>query len=639
MKLALILMIKNEEKILRRCLETLTNVVDCFCICDTGSTDTTKEIALEFLKNHPGCLTEEPFRDFGHNRTVSFDNAQKYLKDNNWDLSNTYGLLLDADMVFMPGNIKEQNLTEAGYSIIQKNCGLEYYNVRFVRMNYAWKCIGVTHEYWAGPQPGKIEKNVCFIDDKNDGGCKSDKYERDIRLLHQGLVDEPNNDRYLFYLAQSYKCIQNYEKAIETYKKRIEAGGWAEEIWYSYYMIGECYKAMNDIVNVERFMLLAYYYRPSRSESIYKLAEVFRTTGQHYKSYHYIKLGQSIGFPKDDVLFIESAVYNGLFDYEASIVEYYIHPERGLKSSMTSMLKIPQYTDNIISNLKFYVKPLNAVIEKIQLPKPFGEDFNSSAISVCDYPMANVRYINYWMDNGEYKTKDSVAVQTRNAYINLETSECISLFDEPTAKFESHVRGLEDVRIYKLEDKLYFTGVSVRELVENTISIVSGEYDTKTSTYSNSIPVISPKNSMCEKNWLHVPGTDHFIYSWNPLRIGKLRDNKMIFFKETTTLPFFSTLRGSAPPIEVNGKWFVLTHLVEYARNRNYYHCIVELEKDTYKPSRLTMPFTFRGSGVEYCISGRLLDNDTLEYYVSFMDKDSSRVRFNVTSLQWISLN
>lgn len=639
MKLILILMIKNEEKILKRCLDALVGIVDAFCICDTGSTDTTKEIALDFLKTHDGCLTEEPFRDFGYNRTVSFVNSQNYLLKNNWDMKNTYGLVLDADMVFVPGQIKEQDLTEVAYTIIQKNGSLEYFNNRFLRMDFNWKCIGVTHEYWAGPTPQKLDKNICFIDDRNDGGCKHDKFERDVRLLQQGLVDEPKNERYLFYLAQSYKCLGRFKESIDMYTRRIEAGGWSEEVWYSYYMIGECYKNMNNIADFEKWMQLGYVYRPSRVEGFYKLAEYFRTVGQVYKAYHYIKIGQSTPFPKDDVLFIETPVYEGLFDYEASIVEYYIHPEKGLKTSMTAMLKTHLYRENIISNLKFYAKPLNAIIEKITFPSVFGEDFTTSAISVCDYPMANVRYINYWMDNGEYKTKDSVAVQTRNAYMNIETFDCFAQFKEPEAKFQSNVCGLEDVRIYKFQDKLYFTGVSVRELAENMVSIVSGDYDVQTSTYSNSLVIKSPTNSNCEKNWLNIPGTDQFIYSWNPLQIGKIRNDKMIFFKQIETPPFFGSLRGSAPPIEVNGKWFVLTHLVEYAKCRNYYHCIVELEKETYKPTQVSMPFTFKGNGVEYCISGRLLKDNILEYYVSFMDKDSSKVRFSIKSLEWINLS
>ena len=45
------------------------------------------------------------------------------------------------------------------------------------------------------------------IDDRGDGGCKEDKFERDERLLRQGLEEEPNNGRFLFYLAQVGLCM------------------------------------------------------------------------------------------------------------------------------------------------------------------------------------------------------------------------------------------------------------------------------------------------------------------------------------------------------------------------------------------------------------------------------------------------
>ena len=238
MKFVLILMIRNEEKILKRCLEAVENVVDAFCICDTGSTDTSCEIATEFLKTHDGCLTTEPWKDFGYNRTVSFKNAQTYLKKTGWDLTTTYGLLLDADMVFVPGTLKSAELGYEGYTVVQKAGNLEYPNTRLVRVDYDWSCRGVTHEYWDGPTKG-LSVSICHIDDRNDGGCKSDKFERDVRLLEQGLVDEPENGRYMFYLAQTYNGVGKLKECIAMYKKRIAIGGWEEELWYSHYMIGK----------------------------------------------------------------------------------------------------------------------------------------------------------------------------------------------------------------------------------------------------------------------------------------------------------------------------------------------------------------------------------------------------------------
>ena len=109
MKLVLILMIKNESRILKRCLESLEGIVDAWCICDTGSTDDTVTIANEFLENRKGCLSVVPWQNFGYNRTKSFEVAQQYVRDGlQWDLKDTYGLLLDADMVFVSGTLHEE---------------------------------------------------------------------------------------------------------------------------------------------------------------------------------------------------------------------------------------------------------------------------------------------------------------------------------------------------------------------------------------------------------------------------------------------------------------------------------------------------------------------------------------------------
>lgn len=60
-----------------------------------------------------------------------------------------------------------------------------------------------------------------FINDIGDGGSKADKFIRDIKLLSKGLEENPNNDRYTFYLANSYRDSGNYEKAIEYFKREL----------------------------------------------------------------------------------------------------------------------------------------------------------------------------------------------------------------------------------------------------------------------------------------------------------------------------------------------------------------------------------------------------------------------------------
>jgi glycosyltransferase involved in cell wall biosynthesis len=643
MKFVLILMIKNEEKILKRCLEAVASIVDCFCICDTGSTDNTVKIANEFLETHTGCLSVVPWKNFGYNRSASFDKAQSYVRNVlEWNLTDVYGLLLDADMVFIPGTLKKQVLTEPGYSLIQMNGEIEYHNCRLVRMDYPWKCVGVTHEYWDGPTKN-IPKSVCYIDDRNDGGCKHDKFQRDRTLLEKGLNDEPTNGRYMFYLAQTYKCLDLYKESIKMYKKRIATGGWSEELWYSHYMIAEMYASMKNYPKFEEWMLRAHAYRPSRSEPLAKLAEHFRIVGQHYKSYHYIQLGRTIPFP-DDSLFVESKVYQGKFDYEASIIEYYVSSDKkvGLRSSVRYLLKNDYLMSNVLSNIGFYVKPLNSKIKPLSISPVFGDEYHPSSISVLNYPFANVRFVNYDPPvDGEYRVKNGGCVQTHNSFMNIETGEAISTFTDDIGlpKRDSFTKGIEDIRIYKNKNEsvVRYIATNYSEYSQG-IHIISGIYDYSNSLFTDSKVILSPNNRECEKNWLPVEESGTFIYEWHPLQVGKIIDNEFKIAIRHNTPPIFQLFRGSTPPRVHNNTLWTLVHLTECSKPRKYYHCFVELEMNTYKPTRMTLPFVFKSVSVEYCLSFDFKDETTIRCYTSFMDSNPAIVEFGTQELEWIAV-
>ena len=232
--LCLNMIVKNESKIIRRLMESVVPIIDSYCICDTGSTDNTIEIITSYFaeKNIPGKVIIEPFKNFAYNRTFALQSCNGM---------SDYVLLLDADMIFQINNFNKSRLAEADtFCILQGNDSFYYQNMRIVRNNGLYKYIGVTHEHIATPSGNhnsNLSKNELFILDVGDGGSKSDKFERDIRLLLEGLKDEPGNVRYHFYLANSYKDSGHFTEAIEYYNKRIALGDWEQEIWYSYYQI------------------------------------------------------------------------------------------------------------------------------------------------------------------------------------------------------------------------------------------------------------------------------------------------------------------------------------------------------------------------------------------------------------------
>lgn len=636
MKLVLILMVRNESKILERCLKAVENVVDAFCIHDTGSTDNTCEIAEEFLKTHNGCLTKSEWQNFGFNRTMSFLEAQKFINAD----PDTYGLLIDADMVFHAEDLRKQALTDAGYTVMQKSGNLQYPNTRLVRMNFPWTCKGVTHEYWDGPTTG-LADTVCWIEDHNDGGCKSDKFERDTRLLEQGLLDEPENVRYMFYLAQTYHSLGRWKDSIAMYKRRYNAGGWSEEQWYSLYMIGQSWLTLEDPIRFEKYMLKAYEFRPNRAENLYKLAKYFREKGEHYKCYHYAKLGRAIPLSTDS-LFVETNVYNGLFEYEITVALFYLGNLRaGLRESLAYLLKRKENLDNVYKNMSFYIEPIGGEITHHPIMRDIcGRDFHPSSVSSCD-GIENVRFVNYSIDDrggydmkkGNYSTNHHV--RTENAVWVNGTARVMKDSSVDLPRVPTHILGLEDIRIYRDSKNVKRFLSTSREYHEKDILIVAGKYNLDNATYSDTRLIESPLGANCEKNWLPINGTEDILYSWNPLRVGTLVRNKLEFHTTHETPWFFQHLRGSAVPSRVGENLWCLVHFVEYNMPRKYFHCIVALDGKTYKPKSISLPFSFRATGIEYCLSMTIQTDGKLRFVVSSWDDNPCIVTVPMSTIEW----
>ena len=654
-KIILNLMIKNESKIIERCIGRALEYVDAVSILDTGSTDNTVEICNTFLiaSGKPFKVSVEPFKTFGFNRTVSFKKTQELCKELKWDANKTYAMTVDADMIIKPSpEFKNFELLVPGYTVIQQNGSLKYHNNRFHQCSYEWKCVGATHEYWSGDPTDKIPYEVFFIDDINDGGCKSDKIERDIRLLTEDLKEDPNNGRTYFYLAQSYKDCGKFEEAIKNYKKRIEVGGWIEEVWHAHYQIAKCYDCLKEPEEVEAWALRAFKIHPHRAEPLYFLLQYFKNKYEHFKAYQYYLKGKDIPFPKNDLLFVEYPVYEGLFDYENTILSCYVFNKtrQDTLNDIVSYINTKQHNiDNVWDNIQYYIEPLVSSIYKGEYSKlffPQMDEFQVSSCSVIPYKnklLMNTRYVNYSIDSqGQYHMRSADGhVKTKNGMTYLNSSyyplEDVKMMkEEPGKTYPSNIEGLEDVRLFMFKDKVYFTASSKNITNDGKIVMVIGDYDPENTKMSNIGVIQPPKPSDCEKNWIYIPeyslsSTEaaknkmNFIYGWHPLQIGAVNmsfdfiDGKnssgeisllqnLQIHTTFETPRFFSRFRGSSTICEYDGRLWCVAHFVKYSTPRVYLHSVVTFNRETMKPEMYSLPFVFRKHAIEYCLGLHIKD-------------------------------
>jgi glycosyltransferase involved in cell wall biosynthesis len=350
------MIVKNESTCILRCLDSVKDYIDYWVICDTGSTDNTREIIKEFFETHniKGELHQHEWKDFGHNRSL----AVKMSKN-----KADYTLLMDADFILVvkDPNFKEElkKMDKDAY-LIKYEGSLDYRQSLCVRTSLDWHYVGVTHEYITC----KTEKNRGNFDGFTflhyaDGGCRSDKFERDIKLLSSELNKDPSNVRYNFYLAQSYKDTSQFDKAIEYYNKRIEFGGWYEEVYYSMYQRGLCkVKRGDDFWDCIGDLYQSYIYHPQRLEGLYELVKFCRTTGKYLLGYRLGKNAINNEYPDKDALFILAEIHKWMFLDEMSICAYYA----GKKEKATEIvLKIlneerapPQFRDRFYKHLTLF---------------------------------------------------------------------------------------------------------------------------------------------------------------------------------------------------------------------------------------------------------------------------------------------
>ncbi|HAX24416.1 MAG TPA: hypothetical protein DCX80_05200 [Chloroflexi bacterium] len=637
-RIVLCMIVRNEARILQRCLDAALPLIDAACICDTGSTDDTPAIAEQALARagKPLRLCSHEWVNFGVNRSRSFSETRAFAEELGWELERSYALFLDADMVLhLTPSFAREALTADAFRIRQGNDAFQYDNLRLAKLALPWRSVGATHEYWSATGSARsIRLDTAWIQDIGDGGSKADKTERDIRLLEADLDAEPDNPRTVFYLAQSYFDSHRYADARALYERRAGMDGWEEEGWYAAFRAGLCALELAEWDRAVAGLLNAWQRRPSRAEPLYQLARAARIRGASQIAMLAAERALSIPFPEQDTLFLDGAAYDRGPTEEISISAYYTGEHDRGAAACDALLRsrnVPSHTqDQAASNLTYYTRPIaSADARRTEIPYQISApNYAPANSSICrtdeGYVVLN-RLVNYHQHGATvYISRDPDGkYRTRNAWLTLDrqlstASAAVvddSIVDERVTvpQADAFVVGIEDIRLIQWRGEWWFSGGSSQFDPYHLPRVVIGRIDPNGPRIDHLVPLEFAGRQPVEKNWVPFihDGRLLLLYSSDPTLVlepdpenGQCR----VVHQAPATVDL-SLFRGSSQLIPVGGRYLYTIHEVAIVGgHRVYLHRFVEMDS-SFVITRVSRAFNLTQVGVEYTC-GMCLSHD-----------------------------
>jgi glycosyltransferase involved in cell wall biosynthesis len=218
-----LIMVKNEEKIIQRTIDSLGGYIRHVIVYDTGSTDSTIEMIKKRCKKNKFILHLQvgSFTNFAQTRNESIEFAESVAKNE----SLKFFILLDAGDEFKCSIPKAHLLQtlqkipeKISFGIVKKHwldkTGLiEHRDIRCIRSGKQcrYNLLYPVHETFAG----RTLQNMILLDDLftlyqdrlQCGESSAGRFQKDVQMLENATKTKRN----YYYLGQTYMNIHDYE--------------------------------------------------------------------------------------------------------------------------------------------------------------------------------------------------------------------------------------------------------------------------------------------------------------------------------------------------------------------------------------------------------------------------------------------
>lgn len=289
-KISLCMIVKNEEDVLGRCLDSAKAIADEIIIVDTGSTDRTKQIASQYTNL---IYDFDWIDDFAAARNASFAKA-----------SGDYILWLDADDLILDKDrdaflhLKETLPDDVSAVMMKYNVAFDaqgnptfyYYRERLIRNGLGMRWEGAVHEAIA-PIGRVIHSDIAITHKKMHSGDP----DRNLRIFEKQIASgAPLEPRHEFYYARELYYHEQYEKAIQIFRRFLDGKqGWVENCIDACQQLANCYYKLNRPEQALLALLESFVYDKPRAEICCSLGKHFLDRDRYTEAIFWYNLAAS----------------------------------------------------------------------------------------------------------------------------------------------------------------------------------------------------------------------------------------------------------------------------------------------------------------------------------------------------------
>lgn len=382
--IALVMMIKNEEKRIHVSLESVLGIVNSLVIYDTGSTDSTIDIVRAFaskneLPLHMLTVAEAgEFVDYSTSRNVLLDYADTFpeidfllLLDANDELRGGDELRLVVEGLAMSTDQPNSRLVNC-WAVLQNwvRPALEvYYNMRFLRPRTGWRyqgriheCLMKVNENGLTEETMKLPNTIFLFQDRTKDDDKTAKrLVRDLVVLMEDHVSNKADSRPVFYLGETNFVLGKHEDAFYYYKLRTMMSTendtliHKEEIFCSYMRLGKIAQIFkHEWSDVMKWFMAAFETIP-RAEAMVEIATYYSLKCSWPLAFTFAQLACSLGYPSSALLRVDKNVY----DYERwhvlGTAGFFVNKFEEGKAGCLKAIEAGVNVDSDKANLEFYL--------------------------------------------------------------------------------------------------------------------------------------------------------------------------------------------------------------------------------------------------------------------------------------------